>query len=159
MKFTGGEQIGRFGRWLGPTDWQRIGVVVLAIAGAIMLLQALWWLRPQRQSGSAQQRAWVRLDQRLARLRLQALPGEGPRDWQQRLQLALPWQRSAIDGFFDEFVRQSYAALASGSGSGEDQQRLQARLKALIKALPRKRPAAASELLADQPLSHSDKPL
>ena len=122
-----------------------------------MLLQALWWLRPQRQSGSAQQRAWVRLDQRLARLRLQALPGEGPRDWQQRLQLALPWQRSAIDGFFDEFVRQSYAALASGSG--EDQQRLQARLKALIKALPRKRPAAASELLADQPLSHSDKPL
>ncbi|MAB23672.1 MULTISPECIES: DUF3488 and DUF4129 domain-containing transglutaminase family protein [Pseudomonas] len=159
LNFKSEQQMGLFRRWLGTTDWQRIGVVVLAIAGAIMLLQALWWLRPQRQSGSAQQRAWVRLDQRLARLRLQALPGEGPRDWQQRLQLALPWQRSAIDGFFDEFVRQSYAALASGSGSGEDQQRLQARLKALIKALPRKRPAAASELLADQPLSHSDKPL
>lgn len=157
LNFKGEEQMGLFRRWLGTADWQKVGLVVLGVAGAIMLLQTLWWLRPQRKSGSAQQRTWARLDQRLTRLRLQALPGEGPRAWQQRLQAALPAQRSAIISFFDEFVRQSYAA--TDSASRADQQQLQQALRALLKALPRKRPASASHLLQDNSLSSPDKSL
>lgn len=157
LNFKGEEQMGLFRRWLGTADWQRVGMVVLGLAGGIMLLQAMWWLRPRRMNGSAQQRVWKRLDQRLARLRLQALPGEGPRAWQQRLQVALPAQRSAIDSFFDEFVRQSYAA--TDSASKADQQQLQQALRALFKVIPRKRPASASYLLQDGPLSSRDKSL
>lgn len=157
LNFKGEEQMGLFRRWLGTADWQRVGLVVLGLAGAIMLLQTLWWLRPQRKHGSAQQRAWAKLDQRLSKLRLQALPGEGPRAWQQRLHTALPAQRSAIARFFEEFVRQSYAAREPSSKT--DQQQLQQALQALLKALPRKRPAAASQLLQDYSLSSSDKSL
>ncbi|MEH6566334.1 MAG: DUF3488 and DUF4129 domain-containing transglutaminase family protein [Halopseudomonas sp.] len=157
LNFKGEQQMGLFRRWLGTADWQRIGLVVLALAGTIMLLQAAWWLRPQRQQGSAQQQAWAVLDRRLTRLGLQAQPGEGPRNWQQRLRAALPGQRSAVDGFFDEFVRQSYA-LADNAEPAE-QQRLRQHLRVLLAALPRKRPAAASQLLHDSRLSQGDEPL
>ncbi len=157
LNFKGEEQMGLFRRWLGTADWQRIGLVVLALAGGVMLLQGLWWFRPQRRSGTAQQRAWASLNQRLARLRLQALPGEGPRDWQRRLEVALPAQKSSLQAFFDEFVRQSYATAAAGSRA--DQQRLQQVLRELLRSLPRKRPAAASVLLRDGELSSSTKPL
>ncbi|GAA6130374.1 transglutaminase TgpA family protein [Halopseudomonas sabulinigri] len=157
LNFKGEEQMGLFRRWLGTADWQRIGLVVLALAGGVMLLQGLWWFRPQRRSGTAQQRAWASLNQRLTRLRLQALPGEGPRDWQRRLEVALPAQKSRLQAFFDEFVRQSYATAAGGSRA--DQQRLQQVLRELLRSLPRKRPAAASVLLRDGELSSSTKPL
>ena len=157
LNFKGEEQMGLFRRWLGTADWQRVGLVVLALAGGVMLLQGLWWLRPQRRTGTAQQRAWTSLDQRLARLRLQALPGEGPRDWQRRLEVALPAQQPGLQAFFDEFVRQSYASTKLGSRA--DQQRLQALLRALLGSLPRKRPVAASVLLHDGELSSPAKRL
>ncbi|MEH6491156.1 transglutaminase TgpA family protein [Halopseudomonas sp.] len=157
LNFKGEEQMGLFRRWLGTADWQRIGLIVLALAGSMMLLQGLWWLRPQRRTGTPQQRAWRSLDQRLTRLRLQALPGEGPRDWQRRLEAALPAQRAALQGFFDEFVRQSYTA--AKADTREEQQRLQQMLRTLLRSLPRKRPPAASALLREDQLSSAGKPL
>ena len=74
-----------------------------------MAVQAFFWLRPARRTGTPAQRAWQQLDRRLRPLGLGAQAGEGPRDWQQRIGCALPSQADLLAAFFDCFVAQEYA--------------------------------------------------
>lgn len=136
-------QMAFFRRWLGTADWQRIGVVSLGVLMLIMLPMALWILRPERRLKDPQQRAWLKLNKRLARLQLQVKTGEGPRAWQQRLMQSLPGQRTELTAFFDEYIRLSYAiapgAVAPGAAEPSSAQ-LYAALRNLVRVLPRRRP-------------------
>lgn len=142
LGFQSDRQLGLFQRWLGTTDWQRIGLVVLACIALVMVPLALWTLRPGRSPRDPRRRAWARLDQRLLRLGLQAGRGEGPRAWQRRLTSALPGSRLELDAFFDEYVRQTYA-----SPNDPPDRAMQARLRTLERdlrrCLPRKPPRGA----------------
>lgn len=96
-------------RWLGTTDWQRVGLVLLIAAALVMLPLVVWSLRPRRRHPDPRRQAWEQLDRKLRRLGLQAARGEGPRAWQQRLERHLPAQREPLTAFFDEYVRLTYA--------------------------------------------------
>lgn len=141
-------QMAFFRRWLGTADWQRIGVVSLGVLMLIMLPMALWILRPERRLKDPQQRAWLKLNKRLARLQLQVKTGEGPRAWQQRLMQSLPGQRTELTAFFDEYIRLSYAvapgAAAPGAAAPDAAEpssaQLYATLRNLVRVLPRRRP-------------------
>ena len=110
-----------------------------------MLPVALWILRPAYRVASRQQRAWHKLNRRLARLDLQAQLGEGPRAWQQRLSDVLPHQRGVIAAFFDDYVELTYAT-APGDSHGQDFRRLERSLTELLRALPRRRPPRPTRL-------------
>ncbi|PKM05316.1 MAG: DUF3488 domain-containing protein [Gammaproteobacteria bacterium HGW-Gammaproteobacteria-6] len=144
-------QLAFFRDWLGTTDWQRVGVILLICVGLVMIPLAIWTLRPERRHRDTRVRAWQQLDRRLQPLGLQARKGEGPRDWQRRLSVELPTLVAELTAFFDEYVQQLYA-------QGDDQptpdarQRLQQRLQILLRRLPRKRPRRASQLLEDNDL-------
>ncbi|WP_339648315.1 DUF3488 and transglutaminase-like domain-containing protein [Halopseudomonas pelagia] len=146
LGFESERQMAFFQRWLGTTDWQRVGVILLLAAAAVMIPLALWTLRPGRQHRDSRQRAWQRLDRRLARLHLRALRGEGPRVWQARLAIALPAQREVLAAFFDEYVQQMYG-LGAARPNRQQQAKLNRHLALLLRQLPRKRPASASVLL------------
>jgi transglutaminase-like putative cysteine protease len=135
LNFRSEEQLALFRRWLGTADWQRIGVIVLALVFTLMAVQAFFWLRPARRTGTPAQRAWQQLDRRLRPLGLGAQAGEGPRDWQQRIGCALPSQTDLLAAFFDCFVAQQYA------GGNADAALLRAHLKRLLRNLPRRRSA------------------
>ena len=135
LNFRSEEQLALFRRWLGTADWQRIGVIVLALVFTLMAVQAFFWLRPARRTGTPAQRAWQQLDRRLRPLGLGAQAGEGPRDWQQRIGCALPSQADLLAAFFDCFVAQQYA------GGNADAALLRAHLKRLLRNLPRRRSA------------------
>jgi transglutaminase-like putative cysteine protease len=144
LGFQSDTQKGFFQRWLGTTDWQRVGVILLASAALVMIPLALWILRPERLPQDSRRRAWARLDRRLNRLRLQTRRGEGPRAWQARLKSALPGCSTEIDAFFDEYVHQSYAT-GSAKPARVMQARLREREQALRRSLPRKTPLGAIE--------------
>ncbi|HIZ50722.1 MAG TPA: DUF3488 domain-containing protein [Candidatus Pseudomonas excrementavium] len=131
-------QLEFFRRWLGTADWQRIGVMSLGVLLLCMLPMALWILRPARRPRDPQRRAWHTLNRRLARLQLQAKTGEGPRDWQQRLEQILPGQRMELAAFFDEYIRLSYATAPDSAAPAATQ--LNLALRNLLRALPRTRP-------------------
>jgi protein-glutamine gamma-glutamyltransferase len=136
-------QLETFRRWLGTADWQRIGLIMLILIALIMIPLALWTLRPERRDRDPRKRAWQELNQRMARLGLQAHPGEGPRDWQRRLCEALPEQRSALAEFFDQYVLLTYAQ------TGDRPNRpmlveLRLSLQRLLKSLPRRVPGPAA---------------
>ncbi len=138
-------QMDFFQRWLGTADWQRIGLISLLALLLCMLPLAWWILRPAWRAGSRQQRVWLRLNRRLARLQLQARTGEGPRAWQQRLGEALPRQRAELAAFFDAYVQLTYAT-APGADTGQEARILEQRLKSLLRALPRRRPPRPTRL-------------
>lgn len=151
LGFQAERQSGFFQRWLGTTDWQRIGVILLAWAALVMIPLALWTLRPGRLPQDPRRRAWVRLDKRLQRLGLQARRGEGPRAWQARLSEALPGCRNNLDAFFDEYVRQTYASPDDEPGRAS-YTRLRELERELRSCLPRKAPRGAIRALGDQDL-------
>ncbi|TVP92116.1 MAG: DUF3488 domain-containing protein [Pseudomonadaceae bacterium] len=134
-----------FRRWLGTADWQRVAVVLLLAAAMVMIPLALWTLRPGKRARDKRKRAWQLLDRRLQSLGLQAQRGEGPRAWQQRLSAALPQQGEAIDAFFAEYERLTYAS--QDTPDKLQLQLLDQRLKTLLRALPRRRPPKASSEL------------
>ncbi|SDU00715.1 transglutaminase TgpA family protein [Halopseudomonas salegens] len=134
-----------FRRWLGTADWQRVAVVMMAAAILVMVPLALWTLRPGKRARDKRIRAWQRLDRRLQRIGLQARRGEGPRGWQERLCAALPQQREAIDAFFNEYERLTYAS--NEAPNTLQLQQLDQRLKTLLSKLPRRRPRAPSREL------------
>lgn len=146
LGFESERQMAFFQRWLGTTDWQRVGVILLLTLAAVMIPLALWTLRPGRLHSDPRQRAWQQLDKRLTRLHLQAHRGEGPRAWQARLTEALPEQRDAIEGFYDEYVQQMYE-LGGQSPDRQQRARLRQKLADLIRQLPRRRKARAGLLL------------
>lgn len=146
LGFESERQMAFFQRWLGTTDWQRVGVILLLAAALVMIPLALWTLRPGRLHRDPRQRAWQLLDRRLLRLGLNAHRGEGPRAWQARLEMALPNQRTALAAFFDEYVEQMYM-LGDELPDRQQQSRLRGHLQTLIRQLPRKRPARAGVLL------------
>lgn len=146
LGFESERQMAFFQRWLGTTDWQRVGVILLLAAALVMIPLALWTLRPGRLHRDPRQRAWQLLDRRLLRLGLNAHRGEGPRAWQARLEMALPNQRTALAAFFDEYVEQMYV-LGAELPDRQQQDRLSGHLQTLIRQLPRKRPARAGVLL------------
>ncbi|MBQ0777934.1 MAG: DUF3488 domain-containing transglutaminase family protein [Pseudomonas sp.] len=146
LGFESERQMAFFQRWLGTTDWQRVGVILLLAAALVMIPLALWTLRPGRLHRDPRQRAWQLLDRRLLRLGLNAHRGEGPRAWQARLEMALPNQRTALAAFFDEYVEQMYV-LGDELPDRQQQGRLRGHLQTLIRQLPRKRPARAGVLL------------
>ncbi|KAA0697075.1 DUF3488 domain-containing protein [Halopseudomonas laoshanensis] len=146
LGFESERQMALFQRWLGTTDWQRVGVILLLAAALVMIPLALWTLRPGRLHRDPRQRAWQLLDRRLLRLGLNAHRGEGPRAWQARLEIALPNQRTALAAFFDEYVEQMYV-LGAELPDRQQQGRLRGHLQTLIRQLPRKRPARAGVLL------------
>ena len=154
MKVLGYEserQLDFFKRWLGTTDWQRIGLYALAAVLLVMLPVAIWILRPQRIRRDPRQKAWKKLNDRLARIGLQADTGEGPRAWQARLSGALPKQRTEIDSFFDEYVRLSYSGQAQPGDRGA-WRALRGRLNRLLRSLPRRKPPRPSAEVVDQRL-------
>ncbi|MCL5042883.1 MAG: DUF3488 and transglutaminase-like domain-containing protein [Gammaproteobacteria bacterium] len=136
-----------FRRWLGTTDWQRVAVVLVLAASLVMIPLALWTLRPGKRSRDPRMRAWQQLDRRLQRLGLQALRGEGPRAWKARLITALPAQREAIETFFAEYERLTYAS--EQMPDKQQVQHLDGQLKRLLQALPRRRPARPSRELSE----------
>ena len=138
-------QMDFFQRWLGTADWQRIGLITLGALGLCMLPLAWWILRPARRAVTRQQRAWHTLNRRLARLQLQALTGEGPRAWQQRISAVLPRQRAEIDGFFDVYVQLTYAEPAPEQVALLSAQ-LERRLAVLLRSVPRRRPPRPTRL-------------
>lgn len=146
LGFQSDRQTGFFQRWLGTTDWQRIGLILLGCVALVMIPLALWTLRPGRLPQDPRRRSWARLDRRLQRLGLQAVRGEGPRAWQARLDQALPGCRVELEAFFDEYVHQSYAS----GGDQPDramQQRLRSLERSLCSCLPRKPPRGAIRAL------------
>ena len=139
LGFQADRQSGFFQRWLGTTDWQRIGAILVICAALVMIPLALWILRPGRLPRDPRRRAWARLDRRLQRLGLHAMRGEGPRAWQARLDQALPGSRRQIGAFFDEYVQQTYAN-AGDRPDRADSLRLRALERELRRSLPRRRP-------------------
>lgn len=138
LGFQSDSQAGFFQRWLGTTDWQRIGVILLACAALVMIPLALWTLRPGRMPQDPRRRSWARLDRRLQRLDLQAKRGEGPRDWQARLSGALPGSKAELAAYFDEYVRQTYAS--EGRADRAMQGQLHNLERMLTRSLPRRLP-------------------
>lgn len=152
LGYQSDRQMDFFRRWLGTADWQQIGLISLGALLLCMLPLAWWILRPARRPASAEQRAWQKLNRRLARLQLQARTGEGPRAWQARLTAALPNQRAEIAAFMDAYVELIYAT-PSGSRPPVPAGRLAQRLTALLRVLPRRRPPRPTSLanLPDEP--------
>lgn len=146
LGFQADRQSGFFQRWLGTTDWQRIGVILLGCVALVMIPLALWILRPGRLPRDPRRRAWARLDRRLQRLGLQAKRGEGPRAWQARLSEALPGCRVRLDAFFDEYVQQAYAS-ADKVADRAGQARLREYERELRRCLPRRLPRGAISAL------------
>ncbi len=144
-------QLEFFKRWLGTSDWQRVGLYALLAMLLVMVPLALWTLRPQRRRRDPRREAWLRLNRRLARIGLQAQTAEGPRAWQARLSQALPRQREELAAFFDEYVRVTYAAAAGSGGRGQWSD-LERNLKRLLRAIPRSGQAPANNPMADQGL-------
>ncbi|SDS34069.1 Transglutaminase-like superfamily protein [Halopseudomonas xinjiangensis] len=136
-------QLEFFKRWLGTTDWQRIGIYALVAMLLVMIPLALWTLRPQRHRRDPRREAWLRLNRRLARIGLQADKAEGPRAWEARLSEALPRQRDELAAFFDEYVRLTYAG-AAGAGGRRQWRDFERRLKRLLRAIPRRTQAVAN---------------
>ncbi len=134
LGFQSDSQAGFFQRWLGTTDWQRIGIILLGCAALVMIPLAIWTLRPGRKPQDPRRRSLARLDQRLQRLGLQAKRGEGPRDWQARLIGALPGCKAELSAYFDEYVRQTYA------GDGIPDRVMQGQLRDLERSLRRSLP-------------------
>ncbi len=131
-----------FQRWLGTAQWRKVGLAGLAIALLIMLPLAIWTLRPPKRSSDPRRRAWMQLNRRLHKLGLQAYPAEGPRDWQARLTRHLPQQSSQLNGFFDEYVRLTYAVPGDKPDKHQAAE-LNTRLNTLLRSLPRRRPPGA----------------
>lgn len=146
LGFESERQMAFFQRWLGTTDWQRVGIILLLAAALVMIPLALWMLRPGRLHRDPRQRVWQQLDRKLKRLGLAARRGEGPRAWQSRLETALPAQREVLANFFDEYVEQMYV-LGDAWPDRQQQTRLRGKLRDLTRQLPRKRPAKAGVLL------------
>ncbi|MFN3580711.1 MAG: transglutaminaseTgpA domain-containing protein [Pseudomonas sp.] len=133
-------------RWLGTTDWQRVGIITLVVVALVMIPLALWTLRPGRRAADSRLRTLQRVDRRLRRLGLESRRGEGPRDWQARLNAALPGQRQALAVFFDEYVHQTYA-LGATLPDKSSQRQLNEYAGQLLKCLPRKLPPRPSTAL------------
>lgn len=151
LGYQSDRQMDFFQRWLGTADWQRIGFISLGALLACMLPLAWWILRPVYRAASRQQRAWQKLNRRLARLQLQARTGEGPRAWQQRLSEALPRQQAELAAFFDAYVQLTYAMPAGDRTEGRARQ-MEGSLRVLLRSLPRRRPPRSTRLagLPDQ---------
>ncbi|MFA5678833.1 MAG: DUF3488 and transglutaminase-like domain-containing protein [Pseudomonas sp.] len=145
LGYQSDRQMDFFQRWLGTADWQRIGLTSLGVLLLCMLPIAWWILRPAYRAANRQQRAWQKLNRRLARLQLQVQTGEGPRAWQQRLSTALPRQRSEIAAFFDAYVLLTYAT-APDEASNQHVPALEQHLAVLLRALPRRRPPRPTRL-------------
>ncbi|UAW96926.1 DUF3488 domain-containing protein [Halopseudomonas nanhaiensis] len=144
-------QLDFFKRWLGTTDWQRIGLYALIAALAVMIPLALWTLRPQRRRRDPRQDAWLKLNRRLARIGLQAGVSEGPRAWQARLSQALPDQRGQLAAFFDDYVRLTYSQEASARGRQQSRE-LTRSLGHLLSVIPRRKPPRPIRPVSDHDL-------
>lgn len=146
LGYQAGSQRDFFQRWLGTVDWGRIGLIALGLITLSMLPVALWISRPIRRPTDPVQVIWYRLDKRLARLKLQAQVGEGPRAWQMRLMRRLPAQESEITAFFNEYIRLVYATEGRGA-TNRDAKQLKYALRSLLRALPRKVPPGPVSVL------------
>ncbi|MFZ2288610.1 MAG: DUF3488 and DUF4129 domain-containing transglutaminase family protein [Halopseudomonas yangmingensis] len=142
--------------WFGTTDWQRIAVWALLLVLLATVPVVLWILRPARRAADWRVRAWQRLDRRLARIGLQAQPGEGPRSWELRLMQHLPGQRAELKAFFEQFVQVTYAEPEAGSRRS-GRKALQQSLRVLLRRLPRRRPPQPTRVL-DEVLSSGSQP-
>ena len=145
LGYQSDRQMDFFRRWLGTADWQRIGLISLGALLLCMVPVAWWILRPARRPTGYRQRAWQKLNRRLARLQLQARTGEGPRAWQARLVEALPRQQEEISAFMDTYVELTYAS-PTGSDASHASRLLAKRLAALLRVLPRRRPPRPTSL-------------
>lgn len=155
LSYQSDRQMDFFQRWLGTTDWQRIGFIALSGLLLCMLPLAWWVLRPSYRSMERHQLVWQKLNRRLARLGLQAYTGEGPEAWQQRLMIALPRQQADIARFFDTYILLTYATPA-GVESAQDVRILEQRLAALLRVLPRRTPPRPTSLV-DLPGKESER--
>lgn len=151
LGYQSDRQLAFFQRWLGTVDWQRIGLIALGLIALSILPVALWVLRPQRRPVDPIRRSWDRLNRRLIRLQLQARQGEGPRDWQARIQASLTGQQAELSAFFDEYVRLVYEAPADTLNIARTQT-LKRSLQVLLKALPRKRPPRPISVVSEAEL-------
>ena len=144
-------QLDFFRRWLGTSDWQRIGLYALVAMLLVMIPLTLWTLRPQRRRRDPREQAWRRLNRRLARIGLQAGISEGPRAWQARLSEALPDQREPLAAFFDEYVRLTYSADAT-SVNRQQRRSLARLLRPLLRSIPRRRPPRPTQAVENRVL-------
>jgi transglutaminase-like putative cysteine protease len=92
-------------------DWQSMTAALTALCGLAMLGLTAWTLR-QRLRLDPAAALWARLSRRLARRGLGRQPWEGPRDYAERIALALPGSATEIRAIAD-----TYSQLRYGSAS------------------------------------------
>lgn len=85
-----------FGQWIKGVDLWKLTLVCLGIAGAIVLVLAIWLLRSPTSNLSLWDRHYRRFEKKLARAGLPRLRGEAPRDYAARAVQTWPDQEAQL---------------------------------------------------------------
>ncbi|MEX6502813.1 transglutaminase TgpA family protein [Pseudomonas zhanjiangensis] len=130
LGYQGAEQLRLLQRWFGHTDGRTLGFALVAGAGLLLAVLALWLFKPWQREVDAQQRLFRRFERLLARHAVPRSPGEGARAYAERAARALPQQAGPIRRFADAYEQQRYA------GGNASPALLRTQLAALRRALP-----------------------
>ena len=130
LGYQGAQQLQLLQRWFGRIDAQLLGLTLVAGAGSLLGLLALWMFKPWRREQDVQQRLFQRFERLLARHALRRARGEGARAYAERAARALPQQAGLIRRFAEAYEQQRYA------GAEVSPALLRTNLAALRRALP-----------------------
>ena len=105
-------------------DWQSMAAGLLTGTGALLLFFALWMLRrPGRRISDPAQAAYLRFCRKLERAGMHRGPGEGPRDFAEKVKRLRPEIAPAV-----ERITGIYISLRYGSGGSREDGRTLERL-------------------------------
>lgn len=95
---------------VGLDDVRRATLGALAIGGGTVVLMTVWLLgsRPPRRPRDPVLQAWQRVEDRLAAVGIRRAPGEGPRDFAERVMYERPDLREAVQRLSDLYLRLRY---------------------------------------------------
>jgi protein-glutamine gamma-glutamyltransferase len=110
-------------------DWKSMAAWLLGGAGLLMFCFAAWMLRQlDRGTHDPVLAAWLRFCRKLEKAGSPRRPGEGPRDYAERVRRARPGLAAAVDQ-----IASLYIALRYGVGASRDDERRLRRLVAEFK--------------------------
>jgi transglutaminase-like putative cysteine protease len=92
-------------------DWRAMAGLLLAGAGALLLVFAAWMLRRLAVPPDPALAAWRRFCRKLARAGLPRRPGEGPRDYAERVKGGRPRLAEAVERITGLYIALRYGAL------------------------------------------------